>query len=198
MEVVDIPNEELDTYLNKIIIENTPLGNVLMHWDNKRGAFVYYSDHSIPYKFLETVARKYVVKNNCKKIYVDMEEEIKKAEKKLEENRKEEEKKLAENNNTVVDKKNVFAKLKSYNRDTVKSNAVVLDSKNAGKKVNSNSNTNNITNSDKKYILKDNANRYSYEGKISNFQFLKKVDKSLVDKNYSMTFAEFKKIQLGK
>jgi len=200
METVDIPNEVLDTFTNKIIIEYTPLGNVLMYWDNKRGSFTYYSNNVIPYKFLETVAMKYVVQNNCKKIYIDMEEEIRKAEKKMEENSIKEETKLEnDKKNAVVEKRNVFAKMKSYNRDTVKSNAVVLDPKNAGKTGNtSNTNTNVNTKSDKKYILKDNSNRYSYEGKITNFQFLKKVDKSLVDKNYCMTFSEFKKLQLGK
>jgi hypothetical protein len=193
METLDIPSEVLDTFTNKIIIEYTPLGNVLMYWDNKRGSFTYYSNHAIPYKFLETVARKYVIQNNCKKIYIDMEEEIKKAEKKLEENRIKEETKLVENKNSVVEKRNVFAKLKSYNKDIVKPNKVLSDSKNPSQvqgQVN--------TKSDKKYILKDNSNRYSYEGKITNFQFLKKVDKSLLDKNYNMTFSEFKKLQLGK
>jgi len=195
MEIVDIPNEVLDTFTNKIIIEYTPLGNVLMYWDNKRGSFTYYSNHAIPYKILETVARKYVIQNNCKKIYIDMEEEIKKAEKKLEENRIKEETKMVENKNSVVEKRNVFAKLKNYNKDIVKPNKVLSDSKNPSQgqgqgQVN--------TKSDKKYILKDNSNRYSYEGKITNFQFLKKVDKSLLDKNYNMTFSEFKKLQLGK
>ena len=47
-------------------------------------------------------------------------------------------------------------------------------------------------------ILKDRANRYTYEGKIVNFSFLKKVKKREVVKKYAMTFAEFKKMQLEK
>ena len=44
-------------------------------------------------------------------------------------------------------------------------------------------------------VLKDNANRYTCEGRFSNFQILKKVDKKIVDKRLAMTFADFKKMQ---
>ena len=74
----------------------------------------------------------------------------------------------------------------------------MLDSKNANKKMNSNTNTNAISKQDKEYILKEKANCYSYEGKISNFNFLKKVDRKIVDKNYNMSYSEFKKLQLDK
>lgn len=37
----------------------------------------------MPYTFLETVARKYVTINNCKKIMVDMKEELKLAQDKI-------------------------------------------------------------------------------------------------------------------
>ena len=50
-------------------------------------------------------------------------------------------------------------------------------------------------NSNEKILLKENANRYSYEGKISNFNFLKKIDRKVVDKKYAMTFADFKRLQ---
>ena len=45
-------------------------------------------------------------------------------------------------------------------------------------------------------ILKENANRYSCEGKITNYSFLKKVDKKNVDKRQAMSFAEFKKMTI--
>jgi hypothetical protein len=50
-------------------------------------------------------------------------------------------------------------------------------------------------NNNEKVLLKENANRYSYEGKLSNFNFLKKVDRKVVDKKYGMTFADFKRLQ---
>ena len=44
-----------------------------------------------------------------------------------------------------------------------------------------------------KILLKDEANRFSYEGKIINFNFLKKVERKIVDKKYALSFADFKK-----
>ena len=48
-----------------------------------------------------------------------------------------------------------------------------------------------------KILLKERANRYTYEGKFANFSFIKKVDRKLVDKKFAMTFADFKKMQMG-
>jgi hypothetical protein len=45
-------------------------------------------------------------------------------------------------------------------------------------------------------ILKERANRYSYQGKMVNFSFLKKVDRKVVDKTYALSFAEFKKMKM--
>ena len=44
-------------------------------------------------------------------------------------------------------------------------------------------------------LLKQKANRYTYEGKIINFSFIKKVDRKVVDKKFGMSFADFKKLQ---
>jgi len=48
-----------------------------------------------------------------------------------------------------------------------------------------------------KHLLKENANRYTYEGKISTFNLLKKVEKKVVDKKYGLTFSDFKKMKLN-
>ena len=93
-------------------------------------SFKYYSDSTIPYRYLEVVARKYVKLFNCRPIFVDMEEELKlfeeKCEKEQEQKRlKEEQDNLiieeAAKNNIVAPveqkKKNIFAKFKSYNKD---------------------------------------------------------------------------------
>ena len=44
-------------------------------------------------------------------------------------------------------------------------------------------------------LLKENANRYTWEGRLTNFCPLKKIDKKLLDKKLAMTYADFKKIQ---
>ena len=54
-------NKRLSMLKNNIIMEKTPLGNVVMFYNHTRTSFEYYSDSTIPYRYLETVARKYVV-----------------------------------------------------------------------------------------------------------------------------------------
>jgi len=84
--------------------------------------------------------------------------------------------------------------LKSYNRDnSVKSATVALDSKKPQTNIPKNTSVN--TKQDENMILKERANRYSYQGRMVNFSFLKKVERKAVDKNYAMSFAEFKKMQ---
>ena len=106
-------------------------------------------------------------------------------------NDKEKEKEKQKEQVAAPTKKNVFAKMKSYNSSSIKSAVVPLDQKKA-KNVQQNSSNPTPQNADA--ILKENANRYTYQGKLSNFSFLKKVDRKLVDKNYALSFAEFKKL----
>ena len=183
-------------------MEHTPLGNVLMFYDHTRETFTYYSDNTVPYRYLEVVSRKYVLMNDCVSLYVDMDDEIKEAEKKLKvekeqeqlrEQRKEQQSREQKEQNITIDapKKGVFAKLKKYNRVDAKSQIIQPTT-------NKTVNNSRMMSNDKKVekenmIIKERANRYSYEGKFSNFSFLKKVDKKLVDSNYGMSFSEFKK-----
>jgi hypothetical protein len=192
-------DDRLDKLKNSFIMEKTPLGNVLMLYNNKRGSFEYYSDNTIPYRYLEPVSRKYVKMFGCRPIYFDMEEELKNYEKKLEEKEREkEEKRLLEEEEKkqkkiviVEPKKKVFAKFKSYNKEAGTGHV------NMGAPPKNSIPNNKVTdnNSNEKILLKENANRYSYEGKISNFNFLKKIDRKVVDKKYAMTFADFKRLQ---
>jgi hypothetical protein len=193
-------DERLDKLKNSFVMEKTPLGNVLMLYNNKRGSFEFYSDNTIPYRYLEPVSRKYVKMFNCRPIYFDMEEELNNYEKKLEEKRvlEEEEKRLLEEDQKKKEnrlepppKKKVFAKFKSYNKEAGTGHVNIgAPPKNSipNTKVTEN-------NTNEKVLLKENANRYSYEGKLSNFNFLKKVDRKVVDKKYGMTFADFKRLQ---
>jgi hypothetical protein len=194
-------DERLDKLKNNFVMEKTPLGNVLMLYNNKRGSFEFYSDNTIPYRYLEPVSRKYVKMFDCRPIYCDMVEELKISEQKLEEKEKEEkekeEKKKQDDeenkkNNVVIEsKKNVFAKFKSYNKESGTGHVNTA----APPKNSIPNNKVTATNSNEKVLLKENANRYSYEGKLSNFNFLKKIDRKVVDKKYGMTFADFKRLQ---
>ena len=198
-------NESLDieSLKNSIVVEHTPLGNVAMHYDIKREAFVYYSDSVMPYRYLEVVARKYVITFHCKRVFIDMEDEINKAKTKIEEQKnakkleEEQAQALAEKQKQEMElkeepkKKNVFATFKNYNTNTTK------DSSNKPTTGNSNATTTDNKKAED-LILKENANHYTCDGRYSNFLVLKKVDKTLVDKRLKMSFADFKKMQAKK
>lgn len=198
--------ERLDKMKNNFIIEKTPLGNVIMIYNNVRGTFDYYSDSNIPYRFLETVGRKYVLTFNCRPIFIDMEEELKlyelklkakeereKEEKEREQKEKEDTKNYTKNYTKNDTKKNVFAKFKSYNREA---GSGKVNTAAPPKNSIPNIKTNDDTKKNEKMILKENANRYTCEGRFSNFNILQKVDRKKIDKKYSTTFADFKKMQI--
>jgi hypothetical protein len=174
------------------LFETTPLGNLIMRYNNKRETFEYFSDCSIPYRYLETACRKYVITYKCRPLYIDMGAELKEYEQKLvdKENEQKEQKKEDEKNkekDKEVKKKSVFAKFKSYNTEAGTGRV------NTGAPPKNNIQNTNTNSRNEKVILKENANRYSYQGKINNFNILIKVDKKLVNKKYKMSFADFKK-----
>lgn len=184
-----LTTSEKEHLKNNFVMETTPLGNVIMCYNIDKQCFVYYSDSTIPYRFLETVARKYITTFKCKDItiYVDETDEI--------EDEKIPTEKASEVNNAIIThaiapppptttKKNVFAKFKNYNHpNSIPSNSMIA--KNNSNKTAKNSNKE----------VKENKNKYISEGKIINFSFIKKIDKKQIVKRLNMTFAEFKKIQ---
>ncbi len=198
-----IIKQRLDKLKNNFVIENTPLGNVLMVYDNERGTFKFYSDNTVPYRYLEVVGRKYVKQFNCRPIFVDMEEELILAdekwnkERKEKEEREEQEKKEKEenikNNVFTQEKKNVFAKFKSYNKEAGTGHVNI-----SAPPKNSIPNKTTEKPENEKILLKEKANRYTYEGKFANFNFLKKIERKVTDKKYALTFADFKKMQQEK
>jgi len=195
-----IINKRIEKLKNCLIMENTPQGNVLMIYDIKKCSFTYYSDKNIPYRYLEVVGRKYVKFFGCRPLFVDMEEELNLFEEKwskqqeLKKAKETEEKLKAEedikNNKPVETKKNVFAKFKSYNKD-------------AGGKISmapppKNSIPNKVFNESKeddKILLKERSNRYTYEGKFANFNFLQKIERKIFNKKLGISFSDFKKTQ---
>jgi hypothetical protein len=66
----DIVENEMNIE-NKLIEEDTPDGIVKMTYDEFTKSFLYWAKKSIPYKNLETVARKYVIYYDCKDLYID-------------------------------------------------------------------------------------------------------------------------------
>jgi hypothetical protein len=186
--------ERLESLKHTFLIENSPFGNLMMHYDHSRESFVYYSDNTIPYRFLEVASRRYVIQNNCKSIHVSMEHELTEAEKKLQEKKQKEKEKELEKEKTSEEpvKKNVFAKLKNYNTSSVRAPNSTKQNANSNSRPAPTSNPKTEENTN--IIVKEKANRYSYEGKFANFAFLHKVDKKAIDKRHQMSFADFKKL----
>jgi hypothetical protein len=166
-------NKYLENLINNYIIEYTPVGNVIMRYNHSKSSFEYFSNNTIPYRYLEPIGRKYVLTYNCKPLFIDLEEELKKVEQKEEQNKK------------------IFTKLnrnikEQPMKNRIQNNIILPPQMNV--KIQENNN--------EKQLLKENANRYTWEGRLSSFNPLKKVDRRLVDKKYGLTYSDFKRIQL--
>ena len=117
---------------SRILIENTPRGNVMMYFNPYLLSYHYYSDEQIiPYKILEQVATKYVVMYRCKDFFIDVEKRP--GNKILEVLQKEEDslksKKMKVNDitkcvNIHSESKDVFAALKDYKSEATDPNGL--------------------------------------------------------------------------
>jgi hypothetical protein len=139
---VAIPYDQFD-WKDSYIKDETPKGTVYMRYEPDTESFWYYTkDKGIPYKYLETVARKYVCEFNRLDVFVDIREELRKGQEALKEAQadgKEEE---------AVNQKTVYAKFKKYNHKNARA---------------SNS-------SKKRLVVKARSNRYSYRGSVEDFE----------------------------
>ena len=184
LETKNLTPSEKDNLKNNFVMETTPLGNVIMYYNIDKNGFVYYSDSTIPYRFLETVARKYIISFQCKdpSIYVDEKKPIE-----IAMDQSSDAKPIRKVSVNTTNKK-VFAKFKNYNHpNSIPSTSMIA-------KNNSNPQPNKKTTQSIKEV-KENKNKYISEGKIINFSFIKKIDKKQIVKRLNMTFAEFKKMQ---
>lgn len=207
VEVKILTPDDLRRLSCNFVVEQTPLGNVFLcyHYnENEQGlnAFHYYSDSTIPYGFLEVVAKKYVIAFDCKMLYVDIQDELEKTKKKQEEQQRRvcEEVKPIQPSSRPPTKPSVFAKFKEYNRDTMSQSKELLQPKLSHQANAAVSSVNASPASEKKEtsFAKEQINKYVFKGRVQNFGFLKKVDRKLVDKKYGLTFSDFKLLQLTK
>ena len=72
----DSVEETEENILYKRVEEVTPEGHLYMTYDEPSNTFFYWSDKAIAYKYLDVVARKYVIVYNCKEVYVNLFREI--------------------------------------------------------------------------------------------------------------------------
>jgi hypothetical protein len=132
------PDNELEKqWKSRILIENTPRGNVMIYFNPYLLSYQYYSDEQIiPYKILEQVATKYVVMFRCKDFFIDPGKRP--SNKILEVLQKEEDslksKKMKVNDitkcvNIQSESKDVFASLKNYRSEAKPTEAKPTEAK---------------------------------------------------------------------
>ena len=177
-------NKNLERLTNCYVMDKSPIGNIIMTYDVSTESFVYYCDNTIPYRFLQTVARKYVKTFQCRPIYRSDKDTIENVEPKSPIINVEPNSPIinVEPNSPAV-KTTVFAKLKSYN--TVSKQSSMVPQK---------SNSTQRTTPSSGAPITINTNRYTSKGKIANFLFLKKINKKECNKKLGMRFADFKKL----
>ena len=71
--------ESIDRLMQKEVEEMTPEGKVILSYDESSNTFLYWAQKPIAYKYLEVLARKYVIVYDCKDAYVNMYKELLKA-----------------------------------------------------------------------------------------------------------------------
>jgi hypothetical protein len=170
-------------------------GDVIMCYDHATFSFAYYArTGNIPYKYLETISRKYMIETNApREIHVDIRNEYKKAKDRTKHVVAEAktttstlptaaetaaetaiDTKTSETSDTAAD---IFVKLKSYNtasnlnlhtttNDTTEKTHKFVSSLAADTSA---TNATEVTNNSTNKIIREKANRYSYRGKINDF-----------------------------
>lgn len=160
-------------------------GDVMMCYDHATLSFAYYArTANIPYKYLETISRKYMIETNApREIHVDIRDEYKKAKDKTNTHNTTT---TSTTNTTTVNTANAnpsprggtpsvtpddspFVKLKSYNTaSNLNLHTTTNDSKEKTHKFATPAAATNQEPSSA--IIRENANRYSYRGKLSDFE----------------------------
>jgi hypothetical protein len=175
-EILVNQNNELEKiWKTRILFENTPRGNIIMHYDVYKQGFAYYCDaNGIPYNILNSVSMKYVTVYQCRDLFMDNEYFENEKESPLiklyleqeKEDKKDGQEKPLPKLDTIA-----FAKLKNYNK--IEKTDDKKDEKNDDK---------TESKPEKEY----NRNIFVNLGRICNFNFLNKpVKKSKLNGFYS-------------
>lgn len=183
LENSKLSDEQISDLKKCEIIEETPRGKVVLHYDKDFNSFSYYADDkTIPYKYLDTVARIYVIKNDCKSLYVNIIDEYwKGVERMAEEKKKDKEKEEKEEEKKEKEEgeveKSIYANFKHYNK--------------GGKGV-----ENKVI---KKYaVLRESSNRYKWLGSYKDYELAKEevINKENKESEIKkIDFATFKKMK---
>lgn len=184
----DPNNKEEKQWKTRVLIEHTPRGNVIMHYDPYKLGFTYYSDQHITYNILNAVAMKYVLKFQCRDFFMD-EQIIPESSPSPLLNLLQEDKKEKE----IVDKEKdkdadilkqklksaPFAKFKNYNKPAVKTDEKNKDTKN---------NEPGVENAPPEKPKE--RNRFINLGKTTNFNILQPIKKKKSVVSFSSKIAD--------
>jgi hypothetical protein len=126
-KILTDPNNELEkNWRTRVLIENTPRGNVIMFYDIYKRGFSYYCDNSVmPYEIMNAVAMKYVLTFHCREFFID--DSVLPKKEKREEDDPVPLKNL--NKNVALQDKQAFVKYKTYNTATKKAGVSPADDK---------------------------------------------------------------------
>jgi hypothetical protein len=156
------------------ICENTPNGTVFMRYGKDDEGFDYWcNDNQIEYKYLETVARKFVNIFNCQHLYFDREKDIKRQKLELE----------LKNITDNLTSKNEKIEVENNNNDDdvfIKAKPIKKDIKNKNK------------NND---IIPTNSNKFIKKGKIKELtEHLLFPTGKIIKENKKFSFADYKRL----
>lgn len=150
------------------VLENTPSGFVYMGYNKDNKSFWYYCDYkNIKYNYLDVVARKFVVRYNCKGILFNTKKELLNAF-----NEYKSKKEAEKNNQEKVE--SVFANLKQNDSD---------------KKI---SYDYNLMIKDSEIPVPENSNNYVYMGTISDYESILYSEKKEVEDFEDIDYNLFK------
>jgi len=124
-EILKDPQNELEKrWRSRILIENTPRGNVIMFYDVYKRGFSYYCDQAVmPYDMMNAVAMKYVLTFFCRDFFVDsmvLPSHLKTEEDQNQGKEDQGKEDQGKKPNAVKLDKQAFAKFKTYNTATKK------------------------------------------------------------------------------
>lgn len=195
---VELTNEMKSSLSDRILMETTPKGNVIMYYnhdaeDEERSSFHYYcDDKSLPFNYLDTVSRKYVCLYKCPQIYRYLEKEMETTIQKMKEReelenkrqQQEEEENIKNEENVRKRSDSVFATLKNYK--TQNQNKIISGAGGSGRK--------RVINVNQLLLCK---NRYKRLGSIEEYHLhlkMKEIKEQEPINIKPISFSEYKKM----
>lgn len=179
-----------EKYQNMMVMDQTPMGNVMIRYNVMKDCFDYWSDtKNVKYEFLQTITRKFVLTFDCASLYKDrmknirlMEEEIERAIQEKEEAEREElerKKKAEEDGSDEVDGDGAEGEEEDSDDD------LFVKKKEDPKQV---------KDREHREHFDIECNKYVYCGKIQDFFEETKEVKVIQNENVKLTFDDFKKM----